>query len=353
MDNRWRVQIEGVEDLANPVTRFGDTARWIAHTVKQDDDVLNDLHIEVTNGRESQVTEKPFGVPKSGTKNFDDRKNEFTFFVEAPRPPEALTFRVLKRHKLQSDALVGEASVARPGGRQTLTLKRESKTGRTEKGFIMVEVREALQPKGAAGPAAASPTTTAQVTVPTLSKPTLPAAAMERTPLSSPTSAPRSGDYMATCMSCAGGLVDMAKQLVSSVQSALAPQDLQIAQVDFMRRKASDPQVMKLPSGLMYKVLQKGTGTSHPTLRDDVSCKYAGTFVNGKVFDSSKGSEVSFSVSRVVPGWTEALKKMVVNDKWELYIPPHLGYGERGAPPVIPPNSVLVFELELARISRR
>lgn len=110
--------------------------------------------------------------------------------------------------------------------------------------------------------------------------------------------------------------------------------------------------VTTLPSGLQYKVLKVGKGAS-PKATDTVDTHYHGTLIDGTVFDSSveRGEPVSFQVNRVIPGWTEALQKMKVGDKWQLVIPSELAYAERGAGDDIGPNSVLVFEVELLGIA--
>ena len=76
---------------------------------------------------------------------------------------------------------------------------------------------------------------------------------------------------------------------------------------------------------------------------------YRGTLINGKEFDSSykRGTPAEFRVDQVIPGWTEALQSMTPGSKWELYIPPHLGYGIRGTGGDIEPNAALIFEVEL------
>jgi FKBP-type peptidyl-prolyl cis-trans isomerase FklB len=109
--------------------------------------------------------------------------------------------------------------------------------------------------------------------------------------------------------------------------------------------------VVTLPSGLQYKVLIEGTGP-RPTASDTVACNYRGTLVNGKEFDSSykRGQPTSFPVSAVIKGWTEALQAMPVGSKWQLFIPPSLAYGERGAGNDIGPNATLIFEVELLSI---
>jgi FKBP-type peptidyl-prolyl cis-trans isomerase len=103
-------------------------------------------------------------------------------------------------------------------------------------------------------------------------------------------------------------------------------------------------------SGLQYEVLKKGEGAK-PAKTDTVVTHYKGTFINGKQFDSSydRNEPAEFPVTGVIAGWTEALQLMPVGSKWKLYIPSALAYGPGGRPG-IPPNSVLVFELELISI---
>jgi FKBP-type peptidyl-prolyl cis-trans isomerase FklB len=118
----------------------------------------------------------------------------------------------------------------------------------------------------------------------------------------------------------------------------------------FLAENGKKKEVKTLPSGLQYKILSEGTGKT-PTKSDTVTVHYRGTFMNGTEFDSSiaRGQPASFQVGGVIPGWTEALQLMKEGAKWQLFIPPELAYGERGAGPV-PPNSVLIFEVELISV---
>lgn len=120
---------------------------------------------------------------------------------------------------------------------------------------------------------------------------------------------------------------------------------------DFLAANKTKDGVMVLPSGLQYKVLTAGTGPK-PAASDTVICQYRGTFIDGKEFDSSykRGQPATFPVSGVIKGWTEALQLMPVGSKWQLFVPPDLAYGPRGAGGVIGPNATLVFEVELVSI---
>lgn len=109
--------------------------------------------------------------------------------------------------------------------------------------------------------------------------------------------------------------------------------------------------VKKLEGGVQYTVLEEGEGAS-PSPSDTVKVHYTGRLINGEIFDSSveRGEPASFQVGQVIKGWQQALQEMKVGGKWRLYIPPELAYGERGAPPKIGPNEVLIFEVELLDI---
>ncbi|HWA61621.1 MAG TPA: FKBP-type peptidyl-prolyl cis-trans isomerase [Caulobacteraceae bacterium] len=117
----------------------------------------------------------------------------------------------------------------------------------------------------------------------------------------------------------------------------------------FLATNAKAPGVVTTRSGLQYKVLRSGPATGlRPKPADEVKVNYEGKLLSGEVFDSSyeRGAPAVMTVSGLVPGWVEALQLMRPGDEWMLWLPPELGYGDKGAGP-IPPGSVLVFKLEL------
>eukprot|EP00968_Pinguiococcus_pyrenoidosus_P015826 scaffold1476_cov264-Pinguiococcus_pyrenoidosus.AAC.3 len=120
----------------------------------------------------------------------------------------------------------------------------------------------------------------------------------------------------------------------------------------FLDDKAAEDGVYRLPSGLVIKILEKSDSDKAPNPTSRVSVHYHGTLKDGSVFDSSveRASPATFGVNQVISGWTEALQLMCEGDKWELYIPYDLAYGERGSPPKIGPYAPLVFEVEILDI---
>ena len=128
-------------------------------------------------------------------------------------------------------------------------------------------------------------------------------------------------------------------------------QEAAVAEEAYLAESASKEGVVSLPSGLQYKVITPGDGPS-PLTTDKVKVHYKGSLADGTIFDSSydRGQPTSFTVSGVIKGWTEALLLMQVGSKWELTIPSKLGYGARGSGGKIPPNSTLLFEVELLGI---
>jgi len=120
---------------------------------------------------------------------------------------------------------------------------------------------------------------------------------------------------------------------------------------DFLAANKTKEGVVTLPSGLQYKILTEGTGPK-PSADDSVVCNYRGTLLDNTEFDSSykRGQPTTFQVGQVIRGWTEALQLMPVGSKWQLFIPPDLAYGPRGAGANIGPNATLIFEVELLSI---
>ena len=115
---------------------------------------------------------------------------------------------------------------------------------------------------------------------------------------------------------------------------------------------AAKTEMTTTPSGLKYQVLKQGTGTVSPKPTDSVTVHYHGTLLDGTVFDSTveSGQPANFPVNAVIPGWIEGLQLMKVGDKFKFEIPPNLAYGTASPSPKIPPNSTLVFEVELLGI---
>jgi FKBP-type peptidyl-prolyl cis-trans isomerase FklB len=122
----------------------------------------------------------------------------------------------------------------------------------------------------------------------------------------------------------------------------------------FLAENKKKEGVKTLPSGLQYKVIKEGTGKK-PKITDTVTTHYRGTLIDGIEFDSSyrRGKPASFPVNGVIPGWTEALQLMGEGAKWQLFVPPNLAYGERGAGRDIGPDATLIFEIELISIQEK
>jgi FKBP-type peptidyl-prolyl cis-trans isomerase len=123
------------------------------------------------------------------------------------------------------------------------------------------------------------------------------------------------------------------------------------ANTAFLAENKKKEGIHETASGLQYQVVKSGTGKK-PAATNQVTVHYTGKLLDGTVFDSSSGGEpATFGVNQVIPGWTEALQLMKEGDKWILYIPDNLAYGERGAGGQIPPYSLLVFEVELIKVN--
>ena len=118
----------------------------------------------------------------------------------------------------------------------------------------------------------------------------------------------------------------------------------------FLEANKKRKEVTTLPNGLQYEVLKKGDAASAmPKAQDTFVAHYAGTLIDGKEFDNSykRGEPLELPVGGVIPGWTQILQMMHIGDKWKVYIPSELGYGDRGAGADIPGGATLVFEMEL------
>ena len=170
--------------------------------------------------------------------------------------------------------------------------------------------------------------------------------------------------------------------LIQGIQDALAGEDMAISQTEaqaagqelqqraqeeqqaagekakaageaFLAANKSEPGVTTTDSGLQYKVLEEGDSEESPEPTDTVTVHYHGTLPDGAVFDSSvdRGEPATFQLNQVIAGWTEGLQHMTVGDKYRFFVPSDLAYGARSPSPAIPPNSVLVFDVELLGIN--
>ena len=150
-------------------------------------------------------------------------------------------------------------------------------------------------------------------------------------------------------------MTDFQKQLVGRLQehAKVAGEKGKKEGDAFLAANKTKEGVKTTASGLQYKVIKAGSGAT-PTDTDIATVNYKGTLLDGTVFDSSydRNEPTSFPVNGVIKGWTEALKLMKVGDKWQLFIPSELAYGEHGAGGDIPPNSVLVFDVELLDVKK-
>jgi FKBP-type peptidyl-prolyl cis-trans isomerase len=135
-------------------------------------------------------------------------------------------------------------------------------------------------------------------------------------------------------------------QKAADAKAALA----RVENTKFLEENKKKEGIQVTASGLQYQVLKAGSGKK-PTAENQVTVHYTGKLLDGTVFDTSAdGEPVTFGVTQVIPGWTEVLQLMKEGDKWLVFIPDHLAYGERGAGGQIPPYSILIFELELIKV---
>jgi peptidylprolyl isomerase/FKBP-type peptidyl-prolyl cis-trans isomerase FklB len=150
----------------------------------------------------------------------------------------------------------------------------------------------------------------------------------------------------------AGLLVALSLSACGQSKEAIANMD---AAKTFMATNAKAEGVKTLPSGVQYKVVTSGPadGTS-PKKSDEVKVHYEGKLLSDEIFDSSfqRGAPATFPLGGLIPAWVEALQQMKPGDEWLLYVPPEQGYGAQGAGP-IPPNSVLIFRIQLIAFRER
>lgn len=152
------------------------------------------------------------------------------------------------------------------------------------------------------------------------------------------------------------GAIQQAEQAVD--QAALA-QEIEAARINrekgeaFLLENAKKNGIKVTASGLQYEVIKKGRG-EHPTASSTVKVHYTGTTINGEIFDSSveRNEPISFPLNAVIPGWTEGVQLMNVGAKYRFYIPQELAYGQNSPTALIPPYSVLIFEVQLLDIEK-
>lgn len=122
--------------------------------------------------------------------------------------------------------------------------------------------------------------------------------------------------------------------------------------LQFLKELAVQEDIQRLPSGVLYRIIERGSGIVSPALDSVVSVHYRGALINGREFDNSwkRGCPEAFRLNQVIEGWQKALQQMQVGDRWIVYIPYTLGYGNRSSGP-IPAFSTLVFEVELLSIA--
>jgi FKBP-type peptidyl-prolyl cis-trans isomerase len=152
-------------------------------------------------------------------------------------------------------------------------------------------------------------------------------------------------------------MMEFNQTIMAQMQQAQerASEESRVQGAAFLAEKEQEAGVQKTASGLLYEVVDEGSGKS-PTAADTVRVHYTGTLIDGTQFDSShqRGRPAEFPVGRVIPGWTEALQLMKEGAHWKLYIPSNLGYGPDGNPQGgIPGNAVLVFDVQLLDVLDR
>lgn len=150
-------------------------------------------------------------------------------------------------------------------------------------------------------------------------------------------------------------VIEVKKNLVEKQKQAQAEKAMANAKAGdaFLSQNKTKEGVKVLTSGLQYKVLTEGEGAS-PSESDTITANYEGRLIDGTVFDSSyqRNKPIEFKMADVIKGWGEALKIMKPGARWEIYVPPSLGYGSKGAGNVIGPNETLIFTIELVKYDK-
>ena len=159
------------------------------------------------------------------------------------------------------------------------------------------------------------------------------------------------GDLRMTNEEMAATLTDFQEMIIQQQEEA-SKKNIEEGE-KFMEQFGEQEGVVTTDSGLMYRVVVEGPGQK-PTATDTVVVHYRGSLVNGRIFDDSyqRGEPATFPLDGIIAGWQEVLQLMTEGSTWEVVIPSNLAYGERGAPPSIPPNSALVFTIELIEVQQ-
>lgn len=120
----------------------------------------------------------------------------------------------------------------------------------------------------------------------------------------------------------------------------------------FLAENGKKEGVVTRKSGLQYKIISTGKGKQAKE-NGSITAHYEGRLINGEVFDSSyrRGEPATFNINQVIPGWKEVIPLMREGDKWQVFIPSNLAYGERGQAPIIGPNEALIFDIELVKVN--
>lgn len=160
-------------------------------------------------------------------------------------------------------------------------------------------------------------------------------------------------DQMDEMADAAEEMTDEAEEMMDEA-AGMEDQGMSLAEIqsNFVADYAQDDATVVTDSGLMYRVVREGEGAS-PGPADIVEVHYEGRLADGTVFDSSyeRDETIEFPLNRVIPGWTEGLQYMQEGAEYQFVIPPQLGYGSRGAGEVIPPDAVLIFDVELLNVT--